>query len=181
MALTPVPLRRVPAPVRTAVACAALVVLLGAPVGLLWSALAPRPLVLPTPGGGLDFADSETKAFIAADGTLFLLGLAAGVLTGVLGRLAARARPVAALVGLVLGAGLAAYVASRTGVLGQDRAALLAAARAGRLPGGFDLPLQLRAHAVLLGWPAGTSLAYAALVLLGREDVRAAPPPLSSG
>ncbi len=154
------------------------VALLGAPVGLLWSLLAPRPDVVPTAAGGLDFADTETKDFITADAYLFLLCLAAGVVAGAVVWRFARRRPLGALLGLVVGAGLAGWVASRTGVLGEDRSAVLAAARAGRLTGHVDLPLRLRARSVLLGWPGAAALTFAVLALRRPDELG---PPASSG
>ena len=63
----------------TALVCLTGVAVLGVPVGLLWRALAPRAVALVS-NGSVDLVNSETKAFIAADGTLFLLSLAGGVL-----------------------------------------------------------------------------------------------------
>ncbi len=162
----------------TGLSCAAVVVLLGAPVGLLWSALSPRAQVVAVQGG-LDYTDGETKAFIAADAYLLLLGLGLGLVCGALAWRFGRRHRLGALLGLVLGAGAAAWVASRTGVLGGDRAGLLAQARAGRLTGPTDLPLALHARAVLLAWPGGAALGFA--VLAYREKpappLPAEPPP----
>lgn len=155
------------------------VVLLGVPVGLLWSALAPRPDVVATADGGIQFVDAETKDFITADAYLFLLGLAAGSLAAVLVWRLVRRRGLGTLVGLVVAAGLAAWVASRIGHLGGDRRALLAAARAGRLTRPADLPLQLHARAVLLAWPAAASLTYAALLWRQPAQHRSAPSALA--
>ena len=154
---------------RAALACALGAVLLGAPVGLLWRALSPRPEVLAS-ARGLELTDTETKAFIAADGTLFLLCVAAGLPVGSLAWRLARLHDAAVVLGTVAGSGLAAWVAYRTGTLGQDRGGLVAAAQQGRLTGLTELPLQLRATTVLLGWPAAAALALA--VLAQRSRVR---------
>lgn len=154
-------------------------VLLGAPVGLLWSAVAPRPDAVPAAGGGLDYADGETKDFIAGDASLFLLCLAAGVLAGVVVWRVGRRHALGAVLGLVVGAGLAAWVASRTGVLGEDRGAVLAAARTGQLTGTADLPLQLRARSVLLGWPAAAALTFTVLALRRPAEVGEPPADLA--
>ena len=168
------------------------VVLLGAPVGLLWGLVSPRAALVPA-GDGLGLADTETKAFIAADGLLFLLGAAAGVLAAVVAhRLVSRRsqrgaapRTLGVLVGLVAGSAAAAYVASRTGLRLDDRGAaraVLAAAQAGTPPPpDVTAPLRLRAAAALLGWPAGAAVAFTLALLLrsagrGRGVAPAGPP-----
>ena len=151
------------------------VALLGLPVGLLWYALAPRPAVVAGAGGGLDYVDTESKDFIAGDGTLFLLCLVAGLLAALgVWRLARRCRG-AALPGLILGSAAAAVLAWRTGLqLGSGRSEmLLAASKAGRLTGPADLPLELRARQVLLAWPAAAALMWSGRLL--RQDRPTAP------
>ena len=150
--------------VRTALVTAAALVLCGAPLGLLWSAVAPRPDVV-RQDGALSYADLETKDFIAADGLLFLLGAAAGLVAALLAWRLGRHRPVGALLGLVVGAGLASYVSWRTGVLVDDREALLAAAGDPARTAPLDLPLELRSKAALLGWPAAAALTFALIAL----------------
>ena len=148
----------------SALVCLTGVAVLGVPVGLLWRALAPRAVALVS-NGSVYLVNSETKAFIAADGTLFLLSLAGGVLAAAAAWWLARDRGVGTLLGLVAGAGLAAYLAWRTGLLGQDRQNLLRDVRAGRVAGRVDLPLQLRARPVLLAWPASAALTWLGLIL----------------
>ena len=136
-------------------------VLLGAPLGLLWAAIAPRPDVV-IAAGNLDFVDRETKDFIAADGLLFLLLVALGVLAGSLAWRYGRRRPFGVLLGLTVGGALAGLVAAQAGMLTDDRAAAAAAVAAGTLR---ELPLRLQAHAVLLGCPAAAVLVFALLAL----------------
>ena len=136
-------------------------VLLGAPLGLLWAAVAPRPDVV-IAAGNLDFVDRETKDFIAADGLLFLLLVALGVLAGALAWSHGRRRPFGVLLGLTLGGALAAVVAAKAGMLTDDRAAAAAAVATGTLR---ELPLTLQAHAALLGCPAAAVLTFALLAL----------------
>ena len=150
--------------VRTGLVALAVLVLCGAPLGLLWSAVAPRPDLV-RQGGGLSYADLETKDFIAADGLLFLLGAAAGLVAALVAWRLGRLRPLGTLLGLVAGAGLASYVAWKTGVLVDDREALLAAARDEARTAPLDLPLELRSKAALLGWPAGAALTFALIAL----------------
>ena len=163
------PVRRAGAPVwpdvRAGLLTVAVTVLVGAPVGLLWAAVAPRPDLVPQDGGGLAYADLETKDFIAADGLLFLLGAAAGLVAALVAWRLGRLRPLGTLLGLVAGAGLASYVAWKTGVLVDDREALLAAARDEARTAPLDLPLELRSKAALLGWPAGAALTFALIAL----------------
>ncbi len=143
----------------------AAVVLLGAPVGLLWGAVAPRADLVPA-GSGLTLRNDETKDFIAADGLLFLLGITAGVLAAVLVWRLANGRSLYALAGLVCGGGLAAYVASRTGVLLHPPQAVRAVLASGD-PHSAQLALRVHARAVLLGWPAGSAAVF--LVLTVRQ------------
>lgn len=149
---------------RTGLLVLVALVLCGAPLGLLWSAVAPRPDLV-RQGGALNYADLETKDFIAADGLLFLLGTAAGVAAALVAWRFGRLRPLGTLLGLVAGAGLASYVAWKTGILVDDRDALLAAARDPARTAPVDLPLELRSKAALLGWPAGAALTFALIAL----------------
>jgi hypothetical protein len=90
------------------------VVLLGAPLGLLWAAVAPPVDVVVGEGGSTRLADPLRDAFIAVDGTFLVLALLAGLLSGVLGwRLGRRFGP-GVVVGLVVGGLLAAEVARVT-------------------------------------------------------------------
>ena len=110
---------------------AAVTVLLGAPVGLLWSAVAPHAHVAVEAGGAF-ISDVQTGVFIAGDGWFIGITLLAGVVTGVLAWLVARGSGPFVVVALALGGLVAAYVASRVGVrIGQD--ALRRSVRAGRL------------------------------------------------
>ncbi|MCU1594374.1 MAG: hypothetical protein JWO12_1766, partial [Frankiales bacterium] len=59
-------------------------VLLGAPAGLLWSAVAPRYVVHYTSTGASTDDLESTKAFVAADGSYLLVVLGFGLLCGAL-------------------------------------------------------------------------------------------------
>jgi hypothetical protein len=84
---------------------------LGAPLGLLWSAVAPDVPVVKAENGGV-LADPQPEQFIAADGWFSLLGLAFGVLAAVaVWRVLASQRGPLALVGVVLGAVAAGVLA----------------------------------------------------------------------
>ncbi|MCW2544683.1 MAG: hypothetical protein JWM40_2235, partial [Frankiales bacterium] len=98
-------------------------VLLGAPAGLLWSAVAPRVDVTVS-AKGLDAGDIESsKAFIGADGSYVVVMLLMGILCGFLAwRLFARSGPVTVLA-IVVGGTLAALIAASVGLMpGADAA-----------------------------------------------------------
>jgi hypothetical protein len=140
---------------------AALVVLLGAPAGLLWTALAPHSHVA-VEAGGAYIADAETEVFIAGDGWFLGLTLVLGVLTGVAAWLLVRHSGPFVVVGLVAGGLIASYVASRVGVrIGQD--ALQAAIRSGH-PGRYVSNVALQTKTAWVAWPLGAVLAFAGLV-----------------
>ena len=136
-------------------------VLLGAPVGLLWSAVAPHAHVTVAAGDAY-ISDAATEVFIAGDGWFIGLTLLAGLVCGVLGWLAARGSGPFVVVGLAVGGVVASYVASRVGVrVGQD--ALRAAVRGG-VQGTYVGNIALRATAAVVVWPLGAVAAFAALV-----------------
>lgn len=164
----------------TALVVGVLLAALGIPVGVLWSALAPRAGLVVT-AAGVDYANTETKDFITADATLFLLGLAAGALAATAVWLLARHRGLATLLGLVLGAGAGSYVAWRVGVHGPSRSAVLRAAQQLRPPARGDLPLQLHAHPVLLAWPGAAALTWAGWLLRSPRPPRTGTPPVAGG
>lgn len=146
-------------------------VLAGAPVGLLWAALAPRAEAVLVDGQYLR-ADPSSDAYIAADARFFAAALLAGLLSGALAwRLGRRHGP--AVVPALAAAGLAAaFVAVRVGEqVGLDELASAVAGRTERV----ELTLQLGASASLAVWPAVALLTWLALALL-RPD-----PSLSSG
>lgn len=141
--------------VRPALAVGAVTALAGVPLGLLWAAAAPRAYARPGPDGGAVPVDAQTQAFIAADGLLFLLGLAAGALAGLLGWRLARRGALEVLLALAAGSALAAGLTWQTGVRTDDRDAARAALREPGRSAPVEVPLRLRAHAALLGWPTG--------------------------
>ncbi|MFI6781764.1 DUF2567 domain-containing protein [Micromonospora sp. NPDC050276] len=126
--------------------------LLGAPLGLLWAALAPDTPVLKTAEGAI-YAEPQPEQPIAADGWFSLLGLAFGLLVALaLWFLLRRRRGPVGLLAAVLGSLVAAPVAwqvgRRIGLASFDR--LLATAPVGQA---FSKPADLRAGGVdwLLG------------------------------
>ncbi|MGY0230786.1 DUF2567 domain-containing protein [Longispora urticae] len=88
---------------------------LGAPLGVLWSALAPRVLVQMTADGPL-LVDAEPEEYVGSDVVFTLIGLAVGVLLGLgVWLLLRRWRGAAVLIGLMVGSLLGACVAWQIG------------------------------------------------------------------
>lgn len=143
---------------------------LGAPLGLLWAALAPDTPVLKTAEGAI-YAQPQPEQPIAADGWFSLLGLGFGVLAALaVWTLLRRRRGPVGLVAVTVGALGTALVAwqlgRRIGLDGYQR--LLASAPAGTP---FDKPADLRAGGIervlgVLPLPYGNLLlpAFAAAV-----------------
>lgn len=154
--------------VLTGLYTAAVVVLLGAPLGLLWSAVAPHSHAV-VEAGGAYLADAQTEVFIAGDGWFLGLTILAGVLCGVLAWLVGRSSGPVVVLALAVGGLIAAYVASKVGVrIGQD--ALQTAVRSGR-PGTYTSNIALQTKAALVGWPLGAVSAFAVLVASRVDEI----------
>lgn len=140
-------------------------VLLGAPVGVLWAAVSPRvDVALRASGPGLVMP--ENGDFIGADGLFLVLVLAAGTLCGVgawlLARRTARGPGPGIVLGLAVGGLLAAWVASRTGAqIGREE--FLAALEDTGRRGTVQASIKLRVVEALVGWPVGALAAVAGL------------------
>lgn len=143
-------------------------VLLGAPLGLAWAALAPHAHVV-IDANGPNVVDGATEVFIAADGWFLGLTLLAGILTGVLGWLVARRSAPVVVVALTLGGVVAAYVVSLVGArIGRE--ALLMDLRGGRY-GTYLANVALQSKQAILAWPLGAVAAFATLVLSRVEEI----------
>lgn len=145
------------------VLAAAVTVLVGAPVGLLWAAVAPTVDVV-VDGDRVQLVEPGSSAFIAIDGFFLIAVALAGVIGGVLAWRLAHPHGPAVVVGLTLGGLAAAYVAM---VVGEQvgLAEVERAVRAGQ-QGALELTVQLRAHETIVGWPVGALLGYAGASLL---------------
>ena len=132
-------------------------VLLGAPVGLLWSAFAPRVDVV-LAGGNANLAMPGTSDFIAADGYFLFITVVAGVVGGLAAWALGRRPSPGAVLGLAVGSLLAAVVAMNVGEL-VGAADVEDFVRSGQ-QGPLELTLRLRAEEVLVGWPVGALVAY---------------------
>jgi hypothetical protein len=131
---------------------------LGVLAGLIWAVVAPRALLTEVGRGEAQVVNSESSAFIAADGWFCLIVVVGGVVTGLLGhRLLVRRAGWIAAAGLVLGAVAAVLLALWTGEnigLGTYNH-LLATSSDGTF---FRASLGLGAKSALVLWPGFTSL-----------------------
>jgi hypothetical protein len=136
--------------------------------GLIWAAVAPRPLLQEIARGEAELVNAESTAFIVADAWFALITAIGGVITGVLGhRFVVRRAGAAATAGLVLGALAAALVALWVGEnigLGTYNH-LLASSPTGTF---FNSSLALGAKSTLAFWPLFTSL----VILMAESGAR---------
>jgi hypothetical protein len=87
---------------------AAVIIVLGAPFGLLWRALAPGVPVIDAGDNGIVVNDPSPEEYIAADGWLTLLGIGFGLFVAIAAWLLLRRdRGPALLLGVVVGTGVA--------------------------------------------------------------------------
>ena len=137
-------------------------VVLGAVMGLVWWWVAPTGQWIVV-DGGLAPADIGFTAWFAADAWFLVLGAVAGVLLAAISWRPGRHRPLALVVGVIVGAALIALVAwALGGALGApDPQALATTADPGTMLQGA---LGIRAIGVVFG-PALTSLTVLALLL----------------
>jgi hypothetical protein len=143
---------------------------LGIAAGLVWAAVAPRPLLQEIARGEAQVVNAETSAFIVADAWFCLIVAVGGLITGVLGyRLLVRRAGWVATAGLVLGAVAAAllalWVGERVGLGTYNH--LLASSPVGTF---FHGSLALGARSALAFWPLVTSAA----ILLAASGARRA-------
>ena len=141
--------------------------LVAAPIGLAWAALAPRAQAVLAVDRYLQ-ADPSSDAYIAGDGYFLAAVLLAGVITGLTAWRLGRQHGPAVVTALAVGGLGAALVVMRVGeAVGVD--ALKQAVRGGAAR--VDVTLDLGAMATLAGWPAAALLAYLAATLVrGKGD-----------
>lgn len=135
----------------------AVTVLAGAPVGLLWAAVAPKVAVV-IDAGNASLVRPMSDEFIAGDAYFLFAVALAGLVGGLLAWRLGRAHGPAVVVALTLGGVGAAYVAMVVGQLVGAEAVDLAVASTRQEV--VELTLRLRAREALVGWPVASLLAY---------------------
>lgn len=153
-------------------------VLLGAPVGLLWARISPRVSVsFSAQGPSLD--RPESSEFFAADGSFGVILLLVGVVTGALSWALTRRRapgptvPLSIAVGGLLAAAVAAAVGTRY-VVDAKLAALCTAQDACAI---YDGTLQLRSRGLLVVWAVAALVVHFSLTAgFDRESEASAVP-----
>jgi hypothetical protein len=142
--------------------------------GLVWSAIAPRPLFVVASHGVAYVVNPETSAFIAGDGWYSAVAVVGGLLIGLAGYLlGVRRYGSLPVVGVLAGATAAGFLAWWTGRhigLAAFRH-LLGTSKAGTL---IRQPANLGAHGALAFWPlaAGAVIGGIELVISLRERQR---------
>jgi hypothetical protein len=169
-------------------ATAAASALLGLLAGLLWSAAAPRALLVIESRGVAYLVNVESTAYIAADAWFCLLTAICGLICGVAGYFAAvRRYGAAAVTGLVLGgvaaSALAMWVGQQQGLAGFQAA--LRSRPAGTM---LHEPLLLGGYGALAFWPLLVALTAGTIELVAQSVDRkradhalAAQAPLTHG
>ncbi|SRR6266487_1938330 len=137
--------------------------LVGGAGGYAWSRLAPRVAYVVIGGGSADVVNAETTAFIVGDAWYCLIGLAGGLIIGVLGYLlAVRRHGPAPMVGILAGSIAAGYAArwigQNSGVAGFNRQLLTS--RPGTV---LHAPLSLGGQSPIAFWPLAACLAAGGL------------------
>jgi hypothetical protein len=153
--------------------------LLGVAGGYLWAAVAPRVALVVVGRGAADLVNSETSAFIAADGWYCLICLVGGVISGLLGSwLVVRRHGPVAMAGVLIG-GLAAglitlWIGEQSGLATFHH--LLAT-----LPAGAHMQarLALGSRSAIAFWPLAAGLMAGGVeVISATRDRRRAAAPL---
>lgn len=160
--------------------------LLGVAAGFIWSAVAPRAVIVVVGPGSANILSPETSAYIAADAWFILLSVIGGVVSGLCGYvLAVRRHGAVAVVALLAGAMAAALIAKWVGQQPGQAAVnhSLALGHPGTL---LKQPLVLGGNGALVFWPLAVGLLIAGIeaVALLRERLRdprgGAPRPMTS-
>lgn len=145
---------------------AAALVVLGAPVGLLWGAVAPRVNVDAVAAG----SESAFGPLVGADTTFLLITVPVGISCGLLAWLLARHHAAGPALGLAVGGVAAALLAAHVGHLARHADIVMALGSRASDQALSYVDFTVRAHGVLLGWAAGALAAYAGLAALPMSE-----------
>jgi len=173
-----------PAAIGVTLAIVAGTALLGLAAGYLWWLVAPRALLMIVSHGAAGLVESETSAFIAADGAFCLIMLAGGVVSGALGYLlGVRKYGPLPMIGVLAG-GLAAGFLARW--VGEQPGSAMFHHLLATLPVGAHLhdSLKLGAGGAIAFWPLAAGLVAGGLDAFetrGQRRRRAVGPPLLAG
>lgn len=153
--------------IRAGLVTLAVTILAGAPVGLLWSLLAPRVEVMVV-GKEVNLVEAYADGFIAADAYFFAAVFVAGLVAGVAAcKLASAHGPVVVLT-LAAGGLIAAYVAMTVGYEVGAPALREALQRSdGKV---FELPVKVQAREAMIGWPLASMLSFLTASLSFKGD-----------
>ncbi len=146
--------------------------LLGPLAGLVWYAVAPRP-VLVVASDGLRYTDSAPAAFFGADGWFTVIATVVGLLTGIAVFVWRGRTGLPALLGLLLSCALGTFLAWRFGeYLGGRSVPTDAQATASKIGTHVTARLRLRSQGALPVWAIAATTAFFSLSL-GFVDERA--------
>lgn len=146
-------------------------VLLGAPAGLVWAAVAPR-YTISIDKDGATFPNLEsTKAFVGADGSYLVAMLVMGLVCGVLAWFFARRGGPFTVLALVVGGVLAALIAQSVGLRPHTHEAVQALQSGSPFRGNLDLYLGKRDTTTgtvalrsggwaAVAWPVGAMMSF---------------------
>jgi hypothetical protein len=165
--------------VRVAGVVVAACVLLGAPAGLLWSAVAPRLQVTLTDQGPQVPSLESSKAFVGADGSYLVVMAVLGLLCGTLAWFLARRSGPWTVVALVVGGTFAALIAATVGLRPGAQHAIAALREGSTIRGHVELFLgrrtgtdvTLRAPWAAVAWPVGALTAFLSFALRRPEEL----------
>jgi hypothetical protein len=138
---------------------------LGVAGGFLWAAVAPRAAFVMVGNGVANVVNSETNAFIAADGWYCLICLLGGVITGLLGYwLAVRRHGPVAMAAMLIGALAAGLI---TLWIGEQSGLSTFHHLLATLPSGahFQTQLVLGSRSAIAFWPLAAGLMAGSLEL----------------
>jgi len=161
-----------PAAIGVTLAIVAGTALLGLAAGYAWSLAAPRALLVIVSHGAAGLVQSETTAFIAADGAFCLIALAGGVVSGALGYvLGVRRYGPLPMIGVLAGAVAAGFLARWAG---EQPGSGMFHHLLSTLPVGAHLhdSLSLGAGGAIAFWPLAAGLVAGALEAFETRDQR---------